>query len=109
MLALLRPEDHEKLSGDIIVSLAHRRQQHEGFGIRLKVLLHATLIHQSCYLGRQTGLLHGQSEINFRPHGILLRRHFAESCSGTRYESLVWGLLHKTAANSQYWEFALPF
>ncbi len=48
--------------------------------------------------------------VHFGPHGTVLRRHFVVSAAlGTKYESLVWALLQKTAVYAQNREMALPF
>ena len=55
------------------------------------------------------GVLWGPSEFTLDPMGwfcdVILRR----AALGTKYDCLVWVLLHNAAVRAQYREMALPF
>jgi hypothetical protein len=78
---------------------------HSIFGMKQWLLF--TRIHASCGLVGQTGVLWGPSEFSLDPMGQYCDVIFGRAALGTKFESLVWALLHNTAVYAQYREMAL--
>ena len=68
-----------------------------------------TRIHASCDLGGPIGVLWGPSEFILDHKGWFFDVILRIAALGTKYDCLVWVLLHNAAVFAQYREMALPF